>query len=91
MTTLTLHLHVQPGAARDEIAGMHGERIKVRITAPPVEGRANRHLVEFLAAQFGVPRKQVSLVRGETGRLKTVHIESPTRVPPALAGLLGDA
>jgi uncharacterized protein len=80
-TQLILDLQVQPGAAHDEIVGAHGERLKVRITAPPVDGRANRHLLEFLAVAFGVPRSHVTLIRGTTGRAKTVAIEGPTRLP----------
>lgn len=86
-TSLTLDLQIQPGAARDEFVGAHGERLKVRITAPPVEGRANRHLVDYLAEAFGVPRSRITLVRGETGRAKTVRIESPARIPPEVQAL----
>ena len=81
---LTLDLQVQPGASRDEIVGMHGERLKVRISAPPVDGRANRHLIEWLAEVFGVPRSRVTLTRGLSGRSKTVCIESPVRLPPEI-------
>ena len=82
---LTLQLHVQPGAARDEIVGLHGDRLKVRISAPPVDGRANRHLIEYLATVFGVARSAITLVRGETGRAKTVRIDSPACLPPQIA------
>lgn len=88
---LTLDLRVQPGAARDEIVGAHGDRLKVRITAPPVDGRANRHLIDYLAAAFGVPRSRVTLLRGETGRAKTVQIDSPTRLPSEFSALPGSA
>lgn len=88
---LTLELRVQPGAARDEIVGAHGDRLKVRITAPPVDGRANRHLIDYLAAVFGVPRSRVTLLRGETGRAKTVQIDSPARLPSEFSALPGSA
>jgi uncharacterized protein (TIGR00251 family) len=88
-STLTLELQVQPGAARDEIVGAHGDRLKVRITAPPVDGRANRHLIEYLATSFGVARSRVTLLRGESGRAKTVQIDSPARLPSALSALPG--
>ena len=81
-TTLILDLQVQPGATRDEIVGLHGARLKIRIIAPPVDGRANRHLIDFLAAAFDVPRARVTLVRGESGRAKTVRIDAPGRIPP---------
>jgi len=80
-TVLTLDLQVQPGAARDEWVGPHGDRLKVRISAPAVEGRANRHLIDYLAETFAVPRSRVTLLRGETGRAKTVRIDSPARLP----------
>lgn len=82
---LVLDLHVQPGAKHDEIVGLHGERLKLKIAAPPVDGRANRHLLEFLADLFGVPRARVTLIRGETGRVKTVQIDTPARIPDQLA------
>lgn len=88
-SVLTLDLQVQPGAARDEIVGAHGDRLKVRITAPPVEGRANRHLIEYLAASFDVPRSRVTLLRGESGRAKTVQIDSPNRLPSGISALAG--
>lgn len=78
---LILNLHVQPRASRDEIAGAHGDRLRVRITAPPVEGAANAHLIEFISRVFGVRRQQVILVRGETGRLKCLRICDPVSLP----------
>ena len=88
-STLTLELQVQPGAARDEIVGAHGDRLKVRISAPPVDGRANLHLIEYLAEAFDVPRSRVTLLRGATGRAKTVRIEAPARLPAVVAALPG--
>jgi len=88
---LLLQLQVQPGASRDEVVGLHGERLRVRITAPPVDGKANRHLIEWLATLFDVPRSQVTLLRGESGRAKTVRIEAPRTVPPAINALAAAA
>jgi uncharacterized protein (TIGR00251 family) len=68
-------LHVQPGAKRSEFAGRHGERVKVRLAAPAVEGKANAALIEFLADYFGVPRRNVSIVSGVRSRAKRVAIE----------------
>jgi hypothetical protein len=81
---LILALRVQPRASRDELAGPHGERFRVRITAPPVDGKANIHLLRFLADCFGVPVADACLERGETGRDKQVRIRRPRRIPPAL-------
>ena len=72
---MILDLHVQPGAARSEFAGMHGERIKVRIAAPAVDDKANTALVEFLAAHYGVPRRSVRIVAGLKSRRKRVVID----------------
>lgn len=80
---LILSIRVQPRASRDEIIGPHGDALKVRITAPPVEGQANTHLVKFLAAAFGVARGNVELLAGDTGRNKRLRIRSPRLLPPA--------
>ncbi len=83
---LELKVRVQPRASRDEIVGPLGGDLKVRITAPPVEGRANAHLVRFLAAIFGVPRSRVTLIGGARGRSKQLRIEAPTRLPEMIDG-----
>ena len=72
---------MQPGAKRTEVAGVHGDALKIRLAAPPVDGKANAELVRFLAAEFGVPAARVTLVRGAAARRKTVRIESPSRRP----------
>lgn len=89
--TLYLLLHVQPRARRDGIAGLHDERLKIRITAPPAEDKANRHLVQFLAQEFGVPRSQVELISGQRGRDKRIAVHDPQRTPEWLARLAGPA
>lgn len=81
--TVVLALHVQPGAARTGVAGMHGGALKVRLAAPPVDGKANAELLRFLAEAFGVPRRNVTLVRGETSRAKVVRVACPTVRPDA--------
>jgi uncharacterized protein (TIGR00251 family) len=78
---VVLALHVQPGASRTEAAGRHGQALKLRLAAPPVDGKANEALRAFLADAFGVPLRSVTLVRGETSRAKVVRIESPARRP----------
>lgn len=74
MDDIVLELHVQPGAKRTEFAGMHGARRKVRLAAPPVDGRANEALIEFIAAQYGVPRRNVTIEAGERSRQKRVRV-----------------
>ena len=84
--TLILTLRVQPRASKDEIVGLHGEEaIKVRITAPPVDGKANEHLIRFLAKAFGVSRSRVQLLAGESNRSKRVSIVAPGKIPDAVA------
>ena len=78
---LVLTVHVQPGARRSEVAGIHGDAIKIRLAAPPIEGRANDELVRFVAQAFGVAQRQVAIVRGETSRRKVVRIDAPSRRP----------
>ena len=79
--TLELTLHVQPGAKRTSVDGVHGEALKIRLAAPPVDGRANDALVRFLADAFAIPTRQVTLLRGETSRRKVVRIDSPRARP----------
>ena len=64
-------VHAQPGAKRTEIVGLHGDYLKIRVQAPPVDGRANEELIRFLAKTLGVPTTQVSLTRGSAGRAKS--------------------
>ena len=70
-----LTLHVRPRASRTGLAGLHGDAIKVRLAAPPVDGAANAELVRFLAELLGVPKAAVEIVSGETGRRKVVRIQ----------------
>lgn len=83
---VTLTLHIQPGAKRSEIAGLHGEALKIRLAAPPVEGRANEALLKFIAALFGVPVRQVELKQGGQSRHKVVAITGSKVEPGSLLG-----
>jgi uncharacterized protein (TIGR00251 family) len=80
---------VQPRASRTEFAGTLGDRLRVRLQAPPVDGRANAALVEFLAGTFDVPRAHVSIEHGLAGRDKRVRIREAGPVAPQLKALLG--
>lgn len=70
----TLTLHIQPGAKRTEIAGPHGDALKVRLQAPPVDGKANAALLDFLAKRIGLARSSVTLISGQASRRKVVEI-----------------
>ncbi|HKE41329.1 MAG TPA: DUF167 domain-containing protein [Casimicrobiaceae bacterium] len=79
--SITLQIHAQPRAGRTEIAGVHNGCLKIRLAAPAVDGKANQALIAFLAASFRVPRRNVSVLRGESGRRKAIRIASPTARP----------
>ena len=87
---LILHLMIQPKASRDQFQGLHGDELKLAITAPPVDGQANSHLVTFLAKQFKVAKGQIQIVRGELGRHKSVTIQEPKQLPAEIAALLAE-
>ena len=69
-----LRVRVQPRASRSEIAGVHGDELRIRLQAPPVDGAANEALVRFLADALGAPRSAVEIVSGLASRSKTVVI-----------------
>jgi len=69
---------VQPRASKNELVGLHDGCLKLRITAPPVEGAANEAVVRLVAESLGIPRRQVRLVTGSTGRRKILEIDGVT-------------
>ena len=75
---LILDCHLQPKASKDEFAGLHGERLKIRLTAPPVEGKANAAVVAFVAERCGVAKNRVALIAGELNRHKRVAVQGVT-------------
>ena len=86
-----IRLHIQPRAARTELAGVFGDALKVRLKSPPVDGAANDELVRFLAETLGVPRTGVELVSGHSGRRKTVRVAGMTVTDAGKRlGLAGD-
>ena len=81
---LSLTLHVQPGSKRSEVAGLHGEALKLRLAASPVEGKANEALMRFLAELFSVPLRNIELKQGAQSRHKVVRITASLITPEAL-------
>jgi len=79
-----LVIHVQPGAKTTGVAGLHGEDLKIRIAAPPVEGRANALLEAYIARTLGVPKRCVSVIKGASSRRKTVQVAAPQADPELL-------
>jgi len=90
---LTLRVHAQPGGGRSAVMGRQGGALKVKVAAPPVEGRANEAVAELLARTFGLKVGQVQLVSGESSRSKRFRLEGVTAdvVDAALAQVLGGA
>lgn len=81
---LLLQILVQPKAGKDEIAGPHGDELKVRIKAPPVDGAANQALVKYFSKLFKVPKSHITILSGETSRHKRLCIQSPRCLPEGI-------
>ena len=73
---LQLTVHVQPGAKTTSCAGIHGDALKIRLAAPPVDGKANQALVVWLSQTLGCPQNRIELIRGQTSRRKTLSIDA---------------
>lgn len=82
----TLTLHIQPGAKKTEFAGLHGDALKIRLAAPPVDGKANEALVKFLAEVLHLPKSAVTLKSGQTSRRKVLEVSGATATSIANLG-----
>jgi uncharacterized protein (TIGR00251 family) len=82
----TLAVHVQPGAKKNRVMGVHAGAVKISLTTPPVEGRANEALIAFVAGLLHIPRGRINLLSGTTSRAKVLLItgKSPAEVEVAL-------
>lgn len=78
VASCTLELKTIPNAPRDQVAGWLGDALKVKVHAPALDGRANEALLEFLAAELGLPKRAVTLVRGDKSRHKVVRLDGLT-------------
>ena len=85
-----LDLHVQPGARKTEIQGKHGDALKVRLAAPPVDGKANDELARFIARTLKIARSDVQLVSGQTARQKRLKISAPLLAEAIVSALWDD-
>ena len=72
---LIIQAKIQPGSQRDEIVGLHGDALKIRITAPPVDGKANKHLIGLLAKACQVKKSKVTIEAGHLSRVKTIRVQ----------------
>lgn len=78
---LTLQIHLQPGARKDEYCNLYNNRLRIKIKAPAVAGQANKYLTRLLAVAFETPMTRVKITRGHTSRDKIVQIQSPESLP----------
>jgi uncharacterized protein (TIGR00251 family) len=76
---VTFPVRVLPRSSRNEVAGITGDALKVKLTAPPVEGAANKLLIEFLSEKLRVPKSRIGIVSGQTGRNKLVSVSGMNR------------
>lgn len=79
-----LDLHIQPGAKKSGVVGLHGDALKLRIASPPIDGRANAELVAFLSEALDVPKQSLAVVKGATSRRKTVRVTDADADPGRL-------
>lgn len=84
---LELDLRITPRGARNQVLGIARERLRIKVTAPPVEGKANEAVINYVSELFAVPRSRVSILRGHRGRDKTVRIEPTPPVPEELEAI----
>ena len=75
---IVLRLHAQPGAKRTSVVGLYGDKLKIAIATPPVDGKANQAIIAFLAKTLGVSKSKISLISGETSREKRIRIQGIT-------------
>ncbi len=87
---LTLKVFIQPKSSRDEIIGWIDNYIKIRITAPPTDNQANKHLCKFVGKQFGVAQSKVLITHGHKSRYKTLKILKASKVPSILGSIVPD-
>ena len=81
---LFLDCTIQPKSREDRVAGLIGDSLKIKITAPPTDGKANRHLIKFLSKQFQVKQRAITIVSGATSRQKRLCISNPVTVPESI-------
>ncbi|MGC6404947.1 DUF167 family protein YggU [Bisgaard Taxon 45] len=86
--SLRLRIFLQPKASKDQIVGLHDNELKITITAPPIDGQANAHLLKFLSKTFKVPKSSIVLEKGELNRHKQIMIPNPKIIPEEIIALL---
>nr|VFK18161.1 MAG: hypothetical protein BECKLPF1236B_GA0070989_11357 [Candidatus Kentron sp. LPFa] len=84
--TLILEIHVQPRASRNQIVGVENDRLKLRITDAPVQGKGNEGIIRFLAKEFRVPKSYLTILAGARSRNKRIAVRSPRVYPDWMTG-----
>jgi len=79
LATVSLEVHIQPNARRTQIVGRHGERLKIKVAAPPIDGKANLELCRFLAKAFAIPKSHVAIASGQHSRQKRIALRGVTK------------
>lgn len=85
---LRLRIFLQPKSSRDQIVGLHDNELKIAITAPPIDGQANAHLLKYLSKLFKVPKSSIVLEKGELQRHKQIFIPSPKQYPAEISSFV---
>ena len=85
---IRLRILLQPKASRDQIIGLHDGELKISITAPPVDGTENAHLLKYLSKLFKVPKSSIALEKGELQRHKQIFVPSPKQMPKEIVGMI---
>jgi len=81
---LVIRIQVQPRASQNAVAGLHGDALKIRLQAPPVDGAANRMCTDFIAELLQVPRRSVEILAGQTSRAKRLLVRAEPAALPAI-------
>lgn len=86
MTQTLLRIYVQPASSKAEVVGMHGDRLKIKVTSPPEDNRANQEVLELIRNLLGIRKSEIELIRGEKSRQKDLLIHlSPESVSTLLS------
>lgn len=85
---IRLRIFLQPKASRDQIVGLHDNELKIAITAPPIDGQANTHLLKYLSKLFKVPKSSIVLEKGELQRHKQIFVPEPKQIPTEIEKLI---
>jgi uncharacterized protein (TIGR00251 family) len=81
---LIFNVYIQPGAKCTQVVGLHGEALKIKLASPPIDGRANKALLQFISTKLHIPLGQIKLLRGEKSRHKTIEVSDCSINPKSI-------